>query len=61
MFPYLVPYIDQVLRENTEFIEWLSTDKRMEQFSNLIMFLLPGDRLKYYETSNVAEMRLEIY
>ena len=33
----------------------------MEEFAGLIMMVLPGDRLGYYETSNVSKMRTNIY
>ena len=33
----------------------------MEEFAGLIMMVLPGDRLGYYETSSVAKMRTSIY
>ena len=33
----------------------------MENFAGLIMMVLPGDRLSYYMTTDVAKMRFNIY
>ena len=33
----------------------------MENYTALFMMILPGDRLSYYKTSDVAEMRYNIF
>ena len=61
MFPYLTDHLPDELRAVSGFTDWLGAEKRMEEFAMLIMMVLPGDRLSYYETSDVAKMRLHIY
>ena len=62
MFPYLSDYLPTREQRNDDFIKWLGeTENLMESFAALIMFVLPGDRLSYYETSNVSKMREQIY
>ena len=42
-------------------MEYLSTPNIMETYASYLMMVLPGDRLSYYQTSDVAKMRESIY
>ena len=61
MFPYLASYLPEKVAKHKDFVAWLDTENLMEDFTTVILMVLPGDRLNYYETSNVAKMRADIY
>lgn len=61
MFPFLSPYLPEKLTNNAGFMEWLNTPNLMDEFAGMLMMVLPGDRLSYYRTADVAKMRSEIY
>lgn len=60
-FPWVNTYLPNKLTRNSGFIEWLSEPKRNEQFAAQLMYILPGDRVSYYQHSEVATMRKGIY
>mmetsp|Transcript_38324 Transcript_38324/g.50277 ORF Transcript_38324/g.50277 Transcript_38324/m.50277 type:complete len:175 (-) Transcript_38324:1750-2274(-) len=46
---------------NLEFLDWLESQENiLERFAAMLMMTLPGDRLSYYETSDVAKMREKV-
>ena len=61
MFPYLADFFPPVIDEYPEFIEYLSTPDLMYQYASLIMLVIPGDRASYYQTSDVAKMRVNVF
>lgn len=54
MFPFLIDYLPISIKLNKDFVSWLSQDQLMQEFAAMIMMVLPGDRLSYYQTSDVA-------
>ena len=41
-------------------MDWVQKDKILERFAAMLMMTLPGDRISFYETSDVAKMRKSI-
>ena len=61
MFPFMTPYLPQTMIRNQNFVDWLSTPNIMEKFAETLMFVLPGDRISYYKTNDIAAMRKSVY
>ena len=61
MFPYMTDYLPKDLRKDKGFKNWLKRPDIMERYASMLMMTLPGDRLSYYQTTDVAKMRESIY
>lgn len=42
----------EVLKNSTDFVDWILEDGREAQFANIFMMTLPSPRFSYYESSN---------
>lgn len=60
-FPFMTNYLPDELGDNADFVAYLSQPKILEEFAEMFMMTLPGDRLDFYKTSDVAKMRKNIY
>lgn len=61
LFPYLMQSLPWPMLANLDFMDWIESQENvLERFAAMIMMTLPGDRLSYYETSDVAVMRERI-
>ena len=61
MFPWMIDHLPGSLKNNDDFVDYLSQPDILENFASMFMVMLPGDRLSYYKTSNVAKMKENIY
>ena len=60
-FPWCKDYMIAELRFNSDFIEYISQPNILDNYAQMFMMTLPGDRLSFYRTSNVAKMRSDIF
>ena len=61
LFPYAADYLPRDLRDDDDFVDWLSEPDVLEMFATQFVMTLPGNRLSYYQTSDVAKMRSSIF
>ncbi len=62
MFPFMTPYLPKSLQYYTKFLDWLNTTENvMEMFASLLMMVLPGDRISFYRTNDIVEMRANVF
>ena len=60
-FPYINSYIPEKMRENSDFMDYLSRPNILEDFAEMFVMTLPGDRISYYKTSNVEKLRHDVF
>ena len=55
--PFVVDFFPDYLKENKDFISYLSAENVLEQYASLIMMTLPEPRTDYYSSSDFTKIR----
>ena len=60
-FPYINPWLPDKMEENSDFLDYLSRPNILEDFAEMFVMTLPGDRISYYKTSDVEKLRHDVF
>jgi len=61
-FPWAIQWVlEESYRLNEDFDEFMSTPNLMSNYASELVMTLPGDRMGYYETSDVSKMRSNVF